>query len=364
MSAHTFHPSVARGVQKLRHLVWMLLLIPAVSLTAEELSDEAIIARLQEQRAEDRAIRSGLEWLRAQQNNDGAVGGSGRNSTALTSLAVMAHLAAGHALHDPEHGAWLRRGVEYVLAQQEDNGYLGERDGSRMYGHGIALLMLAEALGMCDDPGLDESLRDAVTRAVAISVHAALVEKDERHRGGWRYHPHATDSDLSLSGWHLMGLHAAQQVGITVPEEVIAGAVDYAARLTDDRGQVGYQSPGQDRPGLRGLGMLSFVIGGQEDDPAVDAIATRIRSDPIRWQGRWLFYRVYYDAVGMARARPQLWLIYRSRLMSMLVEEQHDAGYWPTPPGNNEGSHGPVYATSMSLLALAVDRHVLPSYQR
>ena len=345
-------------------LIWMLVLGCVSSLMAEELSDEAIIARLQEQRAEDRAIRSGLTWLRAQQDGDGAVGGSGRNSTALTSMAVMAHLAAGHALHDPEHGPWLRRSVEFVLGQQEDNGYLGERDGSRMYGHGIALLMLAEALGMCDDPGLDESLRDGLTRAVAISVHAAQVDKNERHRGGWRYHPHASDSDLSLSGWHLMGLHAAQQVGITVPEDVIIAAVAYAARLTDDRGQVGYQKPGQDRPGLRGLGMLSFVIGGREDDPAVDAIATRIRSDPIRWQGRWLFYRVYYDAIGMSQARPHLWQIYRSRLISMLVEHQHDEGYWPSPPGGNEGSHGPVYCTSMSLLALAVDRHVLPSYQR
>ena len=347
-----------------RCLVWTLMIVPMLSVLAEELSDEAIIARLQEQRPEDRAISSGLEWLRAQQDETGAVGGSGRHSTAFTSLAVMAHLAAGHALHDPEHGPWIRRGVEYVLAQQEDNGYLGERDGSRMYGHGIALLMLAEALGMSDDPGLDESLRDALTRAVAISVNAALVDKDDQHQGGWRYHPHATDSDLSLSGWHLMGLHAAQQVGITVPEEVVAAAVDYAARLTDDAGQVGYQRQGQDRPSLRGLGMLSFVIGGREEDPIIDAIATRIRSDPIRWQGRWLFYRVYYDAVGMARARPQLWQIYRPRLISMLVEEQHDAGYWPSPPGGNEGSHGPVYATSMSILALAVDRHVLPSYQR
>ncbi|TVR41668.1 MAG: hypothetical protein EA402_12770 [Planctomycetota bacterium] len=352
-----------------RCILFILLLMGVLSvsvsppLAGEELSDEQIIARLQEQRPEDRAIRRGLEWLREQQLESGAVGD--RSPTALTSLAIMAHLAAGHAIHDPEHGEWLQRSLGYVLSQQEDNGYFGEADGSRMYGHGIALLMLAEALGMSDDPLLDESMRDALTRAVAVSVNAAKIEKDERHQGGWRYHPHSDDSDLSLSGWHLMGLHAAQQVGITVPEEVIQGAVDYARRLTSEDGEVAYNRPGGgDRPGIRGLGMLSFAIGKAEDDPLVDAIASRIRADPIEWRGRWLYYRIYYDAVGMARSRPEIWQSYRSRLITMLVDEQDEAGFWPQAPSNNEGSHGKVYFTSMCILALAVDRYVLPSYQR
>lgn len=351
--------SVIMRIMLLSLLMWSV----AIPTPAEELSDAAIIARLQEQRPEDRAIRQGLAWLREQQEDSGAVS-NGNNSTAMTSLAIMAHLAAGYALHDPEHGEWIRRSLGFVLAHQEDNGYFGEEDGSRMYGHGIAMLMLGEALGMSDDPVLDESMRDALTRAVAVSVNAARIEKDDPHHGGWRYHPHSTDSDLSLSGWHLMGLHAAQQVGITVPEEVIEAAVAYARRLTDEDGSVGYQRSGQDRPGIRGLGMLSFAIGGDEDDPLVDAIATRIRSDPIEWRGSWFFYRVYYDAVGMARARPQLWHIYRNRLVTMLVDEQHDDGYWDAPPSNNEGRHGRIYNTSMCILALAVDRHVLPSYQR
>jgi hypothetical protein len=40
--------------------------------------------------------------------------------------------------------------------------------------------------------------------------------------------------------------------------------------------------------------------------------------------------------------------------------------YWPGPgpPNDNERKHGLVYTTSMAVLALAVDRHVLPAYQR
>jgi hypothetical protein len=110
--------------------------------------------------------------------------------------------------------------------------------------------------------------------------------------------------------------------------------------------------------------MLSFAIGGHEDDPLVTAIGQRIQREPARWEGQWFFYQVYYDAVGMSRARPELWAQYAPPLVDMLVQHQQEDGTWPGPPGNNEGGHGHVYMTSMAILALAVDRHVLPAYQR
>lgn len=330
---------------------------------ARELSDQEVLKVLTTEQPRDRAIRKALEWLRAQQGEDGALS-KNQHRTAMTSFGVMAHLAAGHTFADPEHGEWMVKSLRFVLKMQDKAGYFGRMDDSRMYGHGVTTLMLAEALGMIEDPEIEETVRKALERAITVTINAARVQKDDRNRGGWRYHPDARDSDLSLSGWQLMSLHAAQQVGMTVPKEIVTNALEYAKRLTEPDGRVGYDNRGQDKPALRGLGMLCFAIAGEEDSETVTRIAERIQRDPINWRGPWFFYRVYYDAVGMSRARPDLWEQYSERVEGILIKNQKDDGSWPSPPGDNEQGYGAVYMTSMAVLALAVDRHVLPAYQR
>lgn len=338
------------------------LLIGTIGFAAEELSDAEVLRRLTQEQPRDRSIDRGLAYLRGKQNVEGSIGD--RSKTALTSLAVMAHLSAGHTLDDPRHGEWMKKSVKYVLDQQEESGYFGRRDGSRMYGHGIVTLMLAEALGTVRDDEWEEMLIQSLEKGVKVTVAAALIKKDQRNAGGWRYEPHDHSSDLSLSGWQLMSLHATQQVGVPVPETVIAGAVDYAKRLTTDDGKVGYESPGDDRPALRGLGMLCLTINSGPDQPKLAKIARRITDQPIGWHGPHFYYRAYYDAVGMSKAAPENWKSYSRKVETILLEHQNTDGSWQNPPGDSEAGYGPVYSTSMAVLALAVDRHVLPAYQR
>ena len=348
----------------MRIVILMLLLIHGGLASAMvELGDEQVLEILATEQPRDRAIRDALAWIRSEQRPDGSLA-DGDNRTALTSLGLMAHLSAGIAVHDPQHGEWMARSLRFVLGMQEPSGYFGEADKSRMYGHGITTLMLAEALGMCGDVEMEEAVRSALVQAVAVTVNAARVDKESGHEGGWRYQPHEKKSDLSLSGWQLMSLHASQQVGITVPDDVILAACDYARKLTGKDGAVGYQYRGKDAPALRGLGMLCFSIAGRDADPIVDTIAERIQRDPLEWKGGWLFYRVYYDAVGMSRARPVAWESYKHVIEEVLVDHQRQDGSWPSPPGDNESKYGRVYMTSMAVLALAVERHVLPAYQR
>jgi len=339
------------------------LLHPVDVVAAAEMSDQDVLAILTADQPRDKAIRKALEWIRSKQSGSGAFH-KDKHGTALTSLGIMAHLAAGVTFSDPQHGAALEKALRFVLGQQDKNGYFGSRDGSRMYGHGITTLMLAEAIGMVQEEELEEKIRVAMKRALAVTMSAAKVKKGGQHVGGWRYQPKEQRSDLSLSGWQLMSLHAAQQVGLPVEEAVVKGAVEYAKRLTDKDGKVGYERRGDDRPALRGLGMLCFAIGREEDKDIVTRIGKRIMKDPISWRGPWFFYRAYYDAVGMSRARPALWEEYAPRLTKVLVDHQKKDGSWGSPPGDNESGHGTMYTTSMSVLALAVDRHVLPAYQR
>jgi hypothetical protein len=128
---------------------------------------------------------------------------------------------------------------------------------------------------------------------------------------------------------------------------------------------VGYRNRDEDHPALRGLGLLSLAIGNQLDAPEVGAIGEKIQSDPFQWEGRWVFYRAYYDAVGLNRALPKVWEKYGPRMEKIFIDHQNADGSWEGPPQNNEYTEGgPVYVTSMAVLALTVNRHVLPAYQR
>ena len=332
-------------------------------LRAGEADDASLLAQLAARPARDAAIANGLRFLRGQVR----VSERGRHTTAMASLALMAHAAAGITPADPEHGGWMRDLLVQVLDAQDELGYFGARDGSRMYGHGISTLMLAEMLGMVRDEALDERIRHALERATAVIVAAARVAKSGQHRGGWRYTPGDTSSDLSLSGWQLMSLHAVQQVGITVDEQVVAEAVRYAQRLTTADGRVGYERAGEDHPALRGLALWSFAIAPPPAAPPptlTAAVATRIERQPIEFRGEWFYYRAYYDAVGLSRAAGEAWSRYAPHLERVLVQAQAADGSWRQPPGGNEGGHGPVYMTSLAVLSLAVQRHLLPVYQR
>jgi len=68
-------------------------------------------------------------------------------------------------------------------------------------------------------------------------------------------------------------------------------------------------------------------------------------------------------AVGLARATPEIWAGYAPRLEDVLLRHQQEDGSWDSP-GPESGKAGQAYTTSMAVLALAVQRHVLPAYQR
>ncbi|MFM2091598.1 MAG: hypothetical protein RLZZ127_2087 [Planctomycetota bacterium] len=326
-------------------------------------SDDAhVLEVLSTTQPREAAIARGLAWLRGQTAADGLIPGD--HGTAMTALAAMAHLATGITPEDAAHGPWLRRTLDGILARQDRNGYFGSSDNSRMYGHGIASLLCAEAMGACRDPDLDERLRAALEKAIAVTVNAARIEKNAQHRGGWRYTPIAGDSDLSLSGWQLLSLVAARKAGITVPDQVVADAVDYARRMISPEGKVGYERAGDDRPALRGLALFALTVSPRDEDRTTIArIAARIQADPPTWTGEWPLYRAHYDALGLGAAHPETWSVVGPQWQTLLLKQQGKDGSW-TPGSGQERGHGPAYGTAMAILALAVDRQVLPSFAR
>ena len=178
----------------------------------------------------DVALEKAVKYLVGRQQADGSIRDSG-NGTAMTSLAIMAMAAIGNQPGDPTPaGKAMKKALQYVLSKQDKDGYFGNSDGSRMYGHGITTLMLTEMLGMGQDGKQDKAIHASCQRAIDLILSSQQEKKPSHFRGGWRYHPNAKDADLSVSVWQLMALRSAKNDGLKVPDKAIEQAVGYLQR--------------------------------------------------------------------------------------------------------------------------------------
>jgi hypothetical protein len=317
----------------------------------------------------DKAIDKALEFLdNLQDKVDGSwrAGGRGKNP-AVTSLAVMAFLSAGHVPGEGKYGATVERGVRWVLKQQQANGVIAENGGQVMYHHGIATLMLAEVAGMTDGE-LAAEVRGKLAKAVAVILRAQRGGVGQA-AGGWRYQvAWVGGSDLSVTGWQLMALRAAKNLGCDVPAETIDRAVDYIKRCHNrTNGGFGYTSPYDVTIPCTGTGILALELCGKDRHHSPEALkagALLIREENLPRWGRQahFFYSIYYGSQATFQLGDNFWSAYRPRLHEVLLRNQNYNGSWTG--GDSDSSHGPAYTTAMGVLALTVEYRFLPIYQR
>lgn len=320
--------------------------------------------RVQEARV-DAAVVSALEYLALQQQPSGAwKNDSYGECTAITSLAVMSFLAAGHLPDEGPYGARVSRGIRWVLDHQDSNGMLvHKRSHGPMYSHGISTLMLAEVCGMVSEADAP-AVRHALERAVRLILESQAVEKDRRHAGGWRYQVDSRDSDLSVTAWQVLALRAAKDIGCDVPAESIDAAVEYVRNCSViDRRGFGYQ-PGSGRTQtLTGTGITALEVCGAHAAPESLGGAEYLLANPLDRDTSYLFYGVYYTGVGMFKLGGRYAERTRERLVEYLLSQQNSDGSWESPHGG-ERAHGRVYSTTLAVLALTIEYRYLPIYQR
>jgi hypothetical protein len=315
----------------------------------------------------DKAIERGLVFLHNTQDKaDGSwrAGRGGRNP-AITSLAVMAFLSAGHVPGEGRYGQTIERGVRWVLKEQRPNGLIASDGGHEMYHHGIATLMLAEVAGMTDGE-LGRRVRQSLEKAVAVILKAQRLRGEER--GGWRYQvAHVGGSDLSVTGWQIMALRAARNLGCDVPAANIDMAVDYIKRSQDRySGGFCYTPHGRLTVPCTGTGILALEICGKDRHHSPEALRAgafliRDRSLPY-WNQMHFFYSIYYGAQATFQLGDNYWGAYRPQLHQVLLHNQNGNGSWTG--GGYNSLYGPAYGTAMSILALTVEYRFLPIYQR
>lgn len=337
----------------------------AVTATLMAASVAAAEPAADQKRAVDQALVRALDFLSREQQSEGQwrIDSFG-DSTAATSLAVMSFMAAGHVPGEGPYGEQINRGIRWVTAHQEENGMLvAHRSHGPMYSHGISTLMLAEAIGMVDEADAP-TVRRALERSIRLILESQAVSKDARHAGGWRYQVDSRDSDLSVTGWQVLALRAAKDVGCDVPAESIDQAIAYVkACSVQDRRGFGYQPGSGQTPTLTGVGITCLEVCGDHHSAEAVGGADWLVEHPLQPNSNYFFYGVYYAGVGMFKMGGDYAERSHAHLAEILLPLQEADGSWWSPQGTERG-HGRIYATSMAVLGLTVDYRYLPIYQR
>jgi hypothetical protein len=314
----------------------------------------------------DRAIDRALEFLHNTQRTDGSWVAPGTRSVAATSLAVMAFLSAGHVPGEGKYGATIEKGVRWVLSAQQPNGAMGPDAGQLMYHQGIATLMLSEVCGMVDRE-LGKEVRRALEKAVLLILRAQRTR--EPNTGGWRYRIEEIDgADVSVTGWQVMALRSARNLGCDVPGEAIHRAIEYLERCQDARsGGFHYQSTHSNpTAACTGTAVLALELAGRHKhrSPAVLRGANYlIRSENLpRWDEPFFFYNIYYGSQASFQVGGNYWTTYRTHLHRLLLSQQRSNGAWLGT--KSDSFYGLNYCTAMCVLALTVEYRFLPIYQR
>ena len=316
----------------------------------------------------DQAIDNALQSLQRTQERDGAWTG-GQRSPAVTGLCVMAFLSAGHVPGEGRYGDTVKKGIEYVLKQQKSNGLIATEGGHEMYHHGICTLMLAEAAGMCEGE-LGKQVRRQLEKAVAVVLKAQRTSAGDHH-GGWRYRvderlDHRPPADISVTGWQLMALRAAKNLGCDVPAERIDLAVSYIKRCQDPgTGGFRYHPRGSVTPPCTGTAILGLEICGKQQHHSPETIRAGgyLLKHAPRWGSAHFFYGIYYCSQAAFQLGDNYWKDFRPKLHRVLLDNQSREGHWLAADGASR-NQGANYCTAMGVLALTVEYRFLPIYQR
>jgi hypothetical protein len=343
----------------------------AAFLQSAPAQDDVLVRGMITPAAQD-SIDNGLAYLARQQNEDGSFGaGHNRGNIAYTSIAGLAFMAGGNQPGRGKYGKEVRKALDNVISLEDKTirGYLHNPFSNihgPMYGHGFAMLFLAEAHGMVNDPLLRERLRGCLSRAVKLTIDC------QNHQGGWRYHPRPDDADISATICQIMALRSARNAGFTVPKSVADKCIKYVKSCQDPAsGGFRYQ-PQSGHPGFArtaaGIDAL-YSSGLYEAKELEQALNYLKKFKPGSGNaGGGIFgnletqvhyhYGHYYAAQAMWIAGGEYWKEWFPAIRNELISTQRNDGSW----ASNQFS--PEYATAMSLIILQIPNRYLPILQR
>ena len=290
---------------------------------------------------------------------DGSWASGGKQGPGVTALALLAFLASGEDANFGIYSGNVRKALRSLIATQDARtGYIGPS----MYHHGFAMLALAEAYGAVDERNLwpDGKAPRSIGQALELAVRTAITSQKKNPRGAWRYSPDAREADASVSGAVTIGLLAARNAGIEVPDESIDKAIAYFRSMTDRSGDVSYLNVGNrlsTSMARVSIATLAYAVARRKDLAEYRAALGYLKQRIQEPAGPFGEYTLYYEAQAFFQGDVDSWGKWNKLLVRQLKQAQQ-------PDGSIRGRFNPTISTSLSLLSLAVNYRFLPIYER
>jgi hypothetical protein len=199
-----------------------------------------------------------------------------------------------------------------------------------------------------------------LAQALELAVRAAITSQKKNPLGAWRYSPDSNDADTSVAGAVLVGMLAARNAGLEVPDEAIDRALGYFQKMTSGSGQVAYSGLGFDDSVARvSIASLVHSIARRKDVKEYDLTAAYLKARLDQMTAdNWAEYTRYYQAQALFQADFEDWQKWNKLLIRQLKQMQQGNGSFRGTMG------GETLDTSLSLLALALNYRFLPIYER
>lgn len=351
----------------LRCMVLMAAVVVLECVCHVGLAESAAVDRDQEVRAE--MTTRGLSFLVSIQRVDGSLGDT--RPKAVTSLFILACLAAGHGPDDPAFGPPLRKAADWILINSPQS-FLGGGENPNE-DHALAATALFELAGADSDAARNLAIYRKARGALDVSLELQDKQPNPATGGGWRPDDRTRTNDRLLSSWFLLHLFGARLRDEPVPK----GSFDRAAAFVthsqntagtgDGRGGFSVDAAGLPVRSVTAAGAWVLVV--QGDPAAAERLALArqwLAAHPPRWQGPHFYETNFFAVRALAGSRPApddgVFSGYFARLVRLLRERQEADGGFPFPPGHAQGrlAMGRGYTTALAILALNADRGVLP----
>lgn len=310
------------------------------------------------------AVQRALEYLVQQQREDGAWDprtsnaglersplGTSRGSagsqaeTALTGLALLSLMGAGHTHQNGEYSDAVYRGLAFLIHQQKPNGSMKGRANiyEATYCHGIAALAMCEAAAITGDPSAILSAQRAIT-------HTQQLQHSQT--GGWRY-SEGDPGDLSQLGWQAMVLDSGHRAGIQISSAATAGVQRFLRSVQNGTsgGLASYRSGEAVSRTMTAEAMATRLLIGDSITQSAIEEGELYLMQQLPGTGQDNYYYWYYATIALHQLQNQNWNRWNQALQNRLINSQNPDGSWPTDTLWG-GYGGRIYTTAMATLCL------------
>ncbi len=317
----------------------------------------------------EEAVVKSLRWLKKQQNGNGSWG-EGQFRASMTGISLLAYLAHCETPLSEEFGENVLKGISFLVDLGMKNPVLSEQPALKeiCYDHAVATYALCEAYTFCkqmDIPSIS-NLEKVVVKAVDRIIDAQCPN------GGWGYSYNNKinpDIDLSVTGWNVQALKAAEHGGIKPTKGEIRStlrkASSYVRKNVMPDGKFSYKENGNmPRSSLVGVGVLSLQMTGDGSGGAarkgLDWIKNNVKT--LQWgQGSGTenvksnLYMHYYCVQAAMNRGGDVWTSYNKAFRDAVLSGQNadgsfrknDVGYVSGMSNKSENIYRQCLATLM-----------------